>query len=539
MSDSSPSVSSESTSTESETGHRPVIRRRLRLLVYGIAFSFIAFRLFDVLNVPELEVGPATTVVAGPIQEDGLVNYAEVLNLELSRNVTPENNAAVLFARAFGPTLVAEPIRDEYFEQLGMTTPPSDGAYLMPLEDFVFLSRIPLGEMPPTLFSDTLHWYLPFTPEQKPAVSAWLAESGDALALIHEACEREYCYSPIVMRPGMSLSEAGYDHTLHGGLTAIALYYRCLMNIGTGNMEQACDDALTCHRLARLLTHHPFPICFMISSGVSRMASVATEKIVLSGKLSPEAAQRLRRELDALPEFREFDRTVEFGVRFVSLDAAQRLFHGTQPAVGAPVPQIVLGSLDGNVLLRSINHSFDEIESAMGVEDREERWNRLQKLSANYSNLQQVDLHDPVLMTRMLVLERRSTLSRRVANVKMRDWTPPFLMIQELEEVVAVSAELNRLGSVLAEYQAAHGEYPESLQELVPEYLSRVPIDNFDGKPLKYYRIEDGFALYSVGPDGSDDLGLRRGSSKDLAFGTYVNPLIASRRQALTSTVAN
>ena len=35
-------------------------------------------------------------------------------------------------------------------------------------------------------------------------------------------------------------------------------------------------------------------------------------------------------------------------------------------------------------------------------------------------------------------------------------------------------------------YRAKHGCYPEKLDELVPEFIAAVPLDPFDGKPLRY-----------------------------------------------------
>ncbi len=53
-----------------------------------------------------------------------------------------------------------------------------------------------------------------------------------------------------------------------------------------------------------------------------------------------------------------------------------------------------------------------------------------------------------------------------------------------------------------------HGEHPETLDALVPEFLSAVPIDYMDGQLLKYRRNTDGsFTLYSVGEEGVDDGG--------------------------------
>ena len=54
------------------------------------------------------------------------------------------------------------------------------------------------------------------------------------------------------------------------------------------------------------------------------------------------------------------------------------------------------------------------------------------------------------------------------------------------------------------EYQRQHGEYPESLDDLLP-LMGRLPRDYGDGGVLRYRRTDDGYLLYSVGEDGRDD----------------------------------
>jgi len=48
---------------------------------------------------------------------------------------------------------------------------------------------------------------------------------------------------------------------------------------------------------------------------------------------------------------------------------------------------------------------------------------------------------------------------------------------------------------------------PEKWQDVVPKYLDVVPIDPFNGQPILLRRLADGLVIYSVGPDGKDDLG--------------------------------
>lgn len=64
------------------------------------------------------------------------------------------------------------------------------------------------------------------------------------------------------------------------------------------------------------------------------------------------------------------------------------------------------------------------------------------------------------------------------------------------------------IAMVVAErYRGAHGRWPEALADLVPVYLTNIPIDPYDGEPLRLCRFGQGIILYSVGEDGSDDGG--------------------------------
>jgi hypothetical protein len=57
-------------------------------------------------------------------------------------------------------------------------------------------------------------------------------------------------------------------------------------------------------------------------------------------------------------------------------------------------------------------------------------------------------------------------------------------------------------------YRRAKGRWPDALDALKQEgYLPDVPADPYDGKPLRWLRLEDGAEVYSIGPDGEDNSG--------------------------------
>jgi hypothetical protein len=66
-------------------------------------------------------------------------------------------------------------------------------------------------------------------------------------------------------------------------------------------------------------------------------------------------------------------------------------------------------------------------------------------------------------------------------------------------------------------YEKEHGRIPDRLEELVPDYLPRVPKDPFDGKPFRYRKSNiprlpaEAWAVYSIGPDFTDDGGTAYG----------------------------
>ena len=53
-------------------------------------------------------------------------------------------------------------------------------------------------------------------------------------------------------------------------------------------------------------------------------------------------------------------------------------------------------------------------------------------------------------------------------------------------------------------FRLTQGTLPRDLAPLVPDYLDQVPIDPFDGQPIRYRRTKPGYRLYSVFEDGQD-----------------------------------
>jgi hypothetical protein len=99
----------------------------------------------------------------------------------------------------------------------------------------------------------------------------------------------------------------------------------------------------------------------------------------------------------------------------------------------------------------------------------------------------------------------RSSPYRFLTDAFMPNWVKAmqrFALNQTSVNEAAVACALER-------YRLAHGEYPETLNALTPQFISKLPHDVVGGQPLKYRRTDDKqFRLYSVGWNETDDGGL-------------------------------
>lgn len=70
------------------------------------------------------------------------------------------------------------------------------------------------------------------------------------------------------------------------------------------------------------------------------------------------------------------------------------------------------------------------------------------------------------------------------------------------------SVDLARVAVALERYRLAHGDYPDLLDVLAPQFIDKVPHDLIGGQPLKYRKTDNNFVLYSIGWNEKDDGGV-------------------------------
>ncbi len=94
---------------------------------------------------------------------------------------------------------------------------------------------------------------------------------------------------------------------------------------------------------------------------------------------------------------------------------------------------------------------------------------------------------------------------------------PSVSSIFHLRARAEASCNVAATGIAIERYRLANGKLPDSLEDLVPRYLSKLHPDPFNSRPLRYVVVDPRrFYLYSVGRNGIDDGGLQRNADQDV-----------------------
>jgi hypothetical protein len=91
-----------------------------------------------------------------------------------------------------------------------------------------------------------------------------------------------------------------------------------------------------------------------------------------------------------------------------------------------------------------------------------------------------------------------------------------LLHSSERRQVCATTAMHALLG--VERYRLRHGKWPAKLDDCVPAFLDKVPLDPIDEAPLRYKIVPEGVVVYSLGNNRTDDGGDIERMQKDFGY---------------------
>jgi len=242
-----------------------------------------------------------------------------------------------------------------------------------------------------------------------------------------------------------------------------------------GKIREAAEVLLGLAQMGLHVTEDPFSVSTMIGNGAQKSACVALRRIVLVDDPPADLLRRIRDEARKMLRSQPDLMDVFLNERLCALSGLQSVF-AVRPGSVAWVMDVLTGDS------RRLRKYWDSTQ----------------------------DIFELPLVEALTKLDEYDKMHK---NVSQRGLMTGLFMGSEPWHSLAVHARslvaLEALGTTaaLALYHSDHDAYPTALSELVPEYLDAVPTDAFSGKEMLYRRRGEGYVLWSVSENLTDEGG--------------------------------
>ena len=327
----------------------------------------------------------------------------------------------------------------------------------------------------------------PLTEETKALVAQYLADNQQALELLHKGAAIEHSRYPIDLSKGFEALMPALSHIRAG---ARLLELEALLDAENGEVEKVVDSIKSTFGLARSLSKEPILVSQLVRIACQALGVSAIERTVNRTEFSDEQLVELGQVLvdaeDPCAMSRAFigERCAGLSVFKTPSSKTLKLIDGSSSSLGVIAIALYkfagLADMDAAIYIDTMN-DYVEIFKLPS----EQRQKVADDIDARFEKTSKIHI-----LLRMIM--------------------PALSRVMDLDVRNVAHLHTARVGLAVQRYRLAAGRLPDTLAELVPAYLDAVPKDPFDGKELRYKKLETGFVVYSIGEDGSDDGGKER-----------------------------
>ena len=306
-------------------------------------------------------------------------------------------------------------------------------------------------------------------PYHTQAIADFLADNAAGMQQLHLALQLNQFRCPLDYGPqGIETPNLGYVLN-----AAKKLQLQTLLRLENARPDLAAQSVTDSFRLARSLYTAPLLIAYNIGEAVC----------------TPIAVKNLEHTLSRYP------------LNHNQLDDITAALTDLQSAPGLSIALIGERAIYCDLLYNSL--PVVRLFNAFGLVDME--------------YLLYLDFMDRYIAVLNLPFDQRLKAVQDIENQKLNLSRVHFLfkMIMPpisrfFERDLRNQAQLQNARTALAieHYRLDHNnQLPITLNDLVPDYLPSVPLDPYNGHPVKYQKTDTGYLTYSVGPDLTDNLG--------------------------------
>lgn len=380
-----------------------------------------------------------------------------------------------------------------------LQVPEAENAALVLTQAFALLRTFPIdranGISESTLLDRSRQW----SDDTRKLVAEYIATNAEALGIAREAVQRSHC------RYAANLSYGPYADLSHlDKLKRLArvIALRAVVEAEERRGDSWAEDVGLELQLAKTLDEEPVLISYLVRNSILRLAAQSTEcglnlfspdgpaceKI---GKLFADVANT-----NLLPTALIGERAMLIPAFRLSWAEIQHLGKTDEDGLGAKEKPQPLSGKPATILWLS------------GGFERDLNF----FLQVTETNIAFAELSPPASLAFTNVSEQLSDVARKRYYILSALLLPAYANVVIRDATADARTRLAIAALAIERFRLAREHLPENLNELVPQFLSAVPVDPFDGQPLRYHRLTKGYVIYSVGRDGHDNGGHERPS---------------------------
>jgi hypothetical protein len=343
-----------------------------------------------------------------------------------------------------------------------------------------------------------------FTDDQKASLAEVLTVHGERLAQLREAMKGERAWFETDWELASSLN-------IYRGLRSASgvLRLAAWARLENSDADRAAACALDLYRLAHLIKDTPNLYFSYARFDLHSSASQTLERLLSKGELTDAHLAVIDRATQVAET--ETDTALRRDL------IAQRCF--TLHELSLPVEDLIKRySGPGKLKEAALITAMEQGKRLLGTHEREVV--RFLTTAQSALDAAQKDFPQRATLPNQIEVENHGNHLGLSSSIRANGVVNMTRTIQRVNQAIA-RQRVTVAGIAAGRFRLKHGRYPGELKELVPEFLPAVPLDPYDGQPLRYSILPTGFSIHSIGEDFEDNGGVRNekeNQRKDILF---------------------
>jgi hypothetical protein len=323
-------------------------------------------------------------------------------------------------------------------------------------------------------------------------VLAFVAKNQDALILLHKALSMPHYWHEISAEKCFFESEIPRFSPYRQ--MALLLSYSAIAKSSAGNLTAAMQDLAAIETVSKHIKRYPTLISSMLSIAIDSIGVSSLEYILATSSHLSSGAIKLPVKVDAtsveetrniflfeslggLQMFSKYGAAINFYDNSYHMPRDNHFYDYLWKYILDPVSNLAysvfLYPVDIETQIKTIPEMSKHVKS-------------YEELYYNTNKVNQIKSSEGSVLSGISIISYGLFIDRIMSNDARKG--------------------LADLALAVTAYKVERGRYPERVEELVPKYINRLPLDPYDNQPLKLKHIKGGLDLYSVGYSPNLDL---------------------------------